>query len=184
MMNDNDLRWATLTSAGGRWQLTFERQLPASAETVWSSLTEPDQVAAWFPCDIEGDRVAGAPLRFVFRHDEGPEFDGTMVTCDPPKALSFTWKFDLLSFDLLPHDAGCSLIFSVAFDEIGRATRDAAGWHVCLDTLENLLAGTSTEATPRQQWDAVHAGYVERFGDAASTIGPPPTMARHPDWAN
>ena len=57
------------------------------------------------------------------------------------------------------------------FDEIGKAARDAAGWHACLDVLEASLAGASIDAVRR--WGAVHPGYVARFGPAASTIGPP-----------
>ena len=35
---------------------------------------------------IIGERAAGAALRFEFRDGEGPGFDGTMLTCDPPPA--------------------------------------------------------------------------------------------------
>src|SRR5215207_8345007 len=77
----------TLRRAGERWQLRFIRTLPYPPEKVWRALTEPEHLAAWFPSDIEGDRGAGAKLRFVFRNGEGPPSDGEGVqpvaTYDP-----------------------------------------------------------------------------------------------------
>jgi hypothetical protein len=71
-----------------------------------------------------------------------------------------------------------------AFDELGKAARDSAGWHTCLDYLEHHRNGTTPpwETGPmtgyvhvhaRDRWNEVHAGYVEKFGQAASAIGPP-----------
>jgi hypothetical protein len=57
------------------------------------------------------------------------------------------------------------------FDEIGKAARDAAGWHACLDALEAHLDGEPLDSMER--WQAVHPGYVERFGPEAATLGPP-----------
>src|SRR3954447_12743839 len=44
----------------GRWRLRFERRLAHPPERVWRAITEPDDLRAWFPFDIEGDRAAGA----------------------------------------------------------------------------------------------------------------------------
>ena len=48
---------------GGEVRLRFERRFPQPPDTVWRALTEPEQLQAWFPTTIEGERVAGAPLR-------------------------------------------------------------------------------------------------------------------------
>lgn len=53
----------------GRWRLRFVRTLPHPAEKVWRALTEPAHLAHWFPSTIDGERAAGAPLRFVFPHE-------------------------------------------------------------------------------------------------------------------
>ncbi len=53
------------------------------------------------------------------------------------------------------------------------APRDAAGWHVCLDNLEQELAGTEPAWSPAERWQTVHPTYVERLGPQAATIGPP-----------
>jgi uncharacterized protein YndB with AHSA1/START domain len=56
-----------LQQQDGRWRLRFERRLAHPPEKVWLALSEPEHLAAWFPTDIQGDRVAGAPLRFEYR---------------------------------------------------------------------------------------------------------------------
>ena len=42
-----------------------------------------------------------------------------------------------------PDGDGCVLTLINRFDEIGKAARDAAGWHACLDALEASLDGVA-----------------------------------------
>ena len=148
----------------GRWELRFVRPLAHPAEKVWRAITEPEGLAAWFPFDIEGERVAGAPLRFVFREGEGEEFTGSMVAFEPPSVMELRWEGDeTLRLEVAPQGSGCVLALINRFDEIGKAARDAAGWHACLDALECWLAGVSA---PPDRWQEVHPGYVARFGRA------------------
>lgn len=165
-----------LEQAGGRWRLRFVRTLPHPPDRVWRALTEPERLAAWFPADIEGERAAGARLRFVFRNGEGPPTEGEMVTFDPPSVLELRWGEELLRFEVKPaggEAAGSVLTLTDTFDELGKAARDAAGWHVCLDLLAVHLAGSEPPWDPRERWEQVHPGYVERLGPEASTVGPP-----------
>jgi uncharacterized protein YndB with AHSA1/START domain len=141
---------------------------------VWRALTEPVHLAAWFPFDIEGERAAGAALRFVSRHGESPPFDGEMITCNPPSALEFRWgDGETLRFDVQADGDGSVLTFVNTIDALGKAARDAAGWHACLDALAYDLDGKEPPRTSRVRWEEVHPSYVERFGAQASTIGPP-----------
>lgn len=162
-----------LQQTAGRWQLRFERHLPHAPEKVWHALSDPEHLVAWFPAAMEGDRVAGAPLRFIFPGDEGPPVDGEMIVYDPPSALEYRWGDELLRFDLRPEGDGCALVFVNTFDEIGKAARDAAGWHGCLDVLAIHLDGEAAPWTTSERWTQVHPDYVERFGPEAATIGPP-----------
>ena len=61
---------------------------------------------------------------------------------------------------------------TVLLGELGKAARDGAGWHECLDRLVALHA-PRPDATPAATWSDVNPIYVERFGPEASTIGPP-----------
>ena len=60
---------------------------------------------------------------------------------------------------------GTLLRFTHAFDDRDRASRDAAGWHVCLDELEKRVAGEPAtapgmEETPEHK--RLYAEYLER----------------------
>jgi uncharacterized protein YndB with AHSA1/START domain len=140
---------------------------------VWRALTDDADLAAWFPTTIEGERQNGARLRFSFRRGEGEPFDGDMLAFVPPSLLELRWAHDILRFELEPDRAGCILRLSVTFPEHGKAARDAAGWHVCLERVAALCDGTEPPGEPPARWPVVHRAYVERLGPEASVIGPP-----------
>jgi len=177
-----------LERAGDQWKLRFTRELPHPPEKVWRAITEPRHLEAWFPQRIIGEWAVGAPLTFEARGGEHPAFDGEVLAWDPPSLLEFRWGTDVIRFEIRPHDngatAGCTFVLTDAIDELGKAARDSAGWHVCLDVLEFHLDGTTphwavgdptgyVHEHSRGRWNQVHAGYVEKFGEAASAIGPP-----------
>jgi uncharacterized protein YndB with AHSA1/START domain len=159
-----------------RWSLRFTRQLPHRPEKVWRALTEPEHLGKWFPADIEGDRAAGAKLRFVFREGEGPTMAGEMLAFDPPKLLEMRWGDELLRFELRPDgDSGerTVLEFTNVFDELGKAARDAAGWHACMDVLAYDVDGREPPWPSNDRWKHVQGEYQQRLGPEASVIGPP-----------
>lgn len=162
-----------LTQLEGRWQLRFTRELQHPPDKVWRALVEPEHLEAWFPTTMEGDRAEGASLKFSFREVEAPPMQGEMITYEPSSLLEFKWGEDLLRFELQVVDGGTLLTLSDTFDELGRAARDAAGWHVCLDLLGRHLLGEDPPADQDTAWKSVHAQYVEVLGPEAATIGPP-----------
>jgi uncharacterized protein YndB with AHSA1/START domain len=152
--------------------LRFIRRLPHPATKVWRALTESAHLA-WFPTTVEGDLTPGATLRYNFREMNLPGFDGTVLACDPPRLLEFNWGDERLRFELMPDGQDTVLSFSASFAEIGRAARDAAGWHTCLDVLAYDLAGEQAPWPQDDRWRHVHGNYVRAFGPEAATIGPP-----------
>lgn len=64
-----------------------------------------------------------------------------MITYDPPTVLEYSWGEETLRFELEPDEQGSVLTFVNTFDELGKASRDAAGWHACLDVLGYHLRG-------------------------------------------
>jgi hypothetical protein len=78
-----------------------------------------------------------------------------------------------LRSELRPLESGCELTFTTHFAEVGKAARDAAGWHVCLDLLEEQLAGNKPDGTSEQRWCPLSEHYRAEFPPEASTIGPP-----------
>jgi uncharacterized protein YndB with AHSA1/START domain len=166
-----------LEPVGDRWRIRFTRRLAHHPDKVWRALTEDEHIAAWFPSTIEGERAVGAPLRFDFSDDPnappGQVLDGEMVAYDPPRLLAFVWGEDELRFELAPDGDGTLLTFTDTFDELGRAARDAAGWHACLELLAYEVAGETPPRPSEELWAEVHPRYVEAFGPEAATMGPP-----------
>jgi uncharacterized protein YndB with AHSA1/START domain len=163
-----------LEQDGERCQLRFVRRLPHSPEKVWRALTEPGHLEAWFPTSIEGELAAGSALRFSVPGGEGDPFEGRMIACEPKVLLEFEWgPDDHLRFELQPDGDGTVLTFVDTFTPLGKAARDAAGWHSCFDLLAYHLDETTPPWGPGERWKDVHPGYVERFGPEASAIGPP-----------
>jgi uncharacterized protein YndB with AHSA1/START domain len=158
--------------------LRFRRRLAHSPQRVWAALTDDEHLAAWFPTTIEGARASGAPLRFSFRQSEGDPFDGEMRVFEPPSVMELRWADDVLRFELEPDGSGCVLSLTVTFPEYGKAARDAAGWHVCLEQLAHVVGETALPWEPPDRWRVVHAAYVARLGPEAATVGPPEAWER------
>jgi uncharacterized protein YndB with AHSA1/START domain len=172
MTNDTARADGELTAVGGRWQLRFSRSLPHPQEKVWRAITEAEHLAAWFPHRIVGERVAGAPLRFEAHGDPNEAFEGEMLRFDPPRIVEVRWGDDVIRIELEPDGAHTVLTLLDTFGELGKAARDAAGWHECLDRLVADLAGRDPSECDGT-WKAVNPLYVEKFGPDASTVGPP-----------
>jgi uncharacterized protein YndB with AHSA1/START domain len=168
----DDAELGTLTQHGDTWQLVFTRRLSHPREKVWRAVTEPEHLAAWFPDQIVGPMQAGAQLRFVMPHDPDDGFDGEMLTFDPPSVMELRWGTDYLRIELQADDGATVLTLTDTIGELGKAARDAAGWHECLDRLVAHLDG-ATAPEPGEAWRDVNPLYVERFGPDAATIGPP-----------
>jgi uncharacterized protein YndB with AHSA1/START domain len=171
-MNDRDL--GTLAQqSDDEWTITFTRRLPHPPDKVWRAVTEPEHMAVWFPDEMVGDRQAGAPLKFVTAHGDG--FEGEMIVFDPPSVMELLWGTDRLRIEVRPDENGDGTVLTLVdtITELGKAARDAAGWHECLDRLVCELQGVEPPKFG-SAWAAINAVYVERFGPEASTIGPPP----------
>jgi uncharacterized protein YndB with AHSA1/START domain len=160
------------TTDGGR--LRFERRLAHPVDKVWRALTSAEHLAAWFPQTIVVEEWApGAPLRFTGDPNVSAEFEGEVLAVEEESLLEFRWGTDVLRFELEPDGDGTRLTLTDTIDELGKAARDGAGWHVCLDELERHLDGRAAEDSTSDQWRRVHQAYVDRFGPEAAAIGPP-----------
>ena len=162
--------------ADGRWQLRFTRTFSHPPQKVWRAITEPEHLAKWFPTTIEGERATGAPLRFSFPANQAPPFDGEMLAFEPESAIELQWGPDVIRIELRPVPEGTELTLLDTLEQQGKAARDGAGWHVCLDSLEAALRGDPAARETMDTWREVHTHYVESFGPAAATIGPPDGM--------
>ncbi|HEX2410255.1 MAG TPA: hypothetical protein VHJ39_03715 [Solirubrobacteraceae bacterium] len=136
----------TLETIDGRPALRFERRNSHSVERVWRALTDPSELAQWFP--------SGEPVE--------------VTQSDPPRRLAATWYGDPLTFELRPDGDGSVLVFA----DRDTAARTAAGWDRALARLEALLGGEPiSEEASLEEWPAVHERYAEAFG-VDPEIGP------------
>jgi uncharacterized protein YndB with AHSA1/START domain len=167
-----------LERGAGGVRLTFTRRLSSPPPKVWRALVEPEHLAAWFPTTIEGERAVGARLRYGFRENEAAPFDGEMLAYDPPALMELRWGDEILRFEVAPDGEGSVLVFTCSFEEIGKVSRDGAGWHSCLDLLAFEVAERAAPWSAADRWKELRVTYVDRFGPEASTIGPPEEWER------
>ena len=170
--------YGELGSDGQRTVLSFTRRLPHAPSKVWRALTEDEHLEAWFPTTIEGERAPGARLRFAHREGVVGSFEGQMLAFEPASLIEFLWGEDLRRLELRPDGEGSVLTLAHTFDELGKAARDGAGWHACLDMLAYELRGEAAPWSSSERWREVRGVYIGRFGPDASTVGPPKEWER------
>lgn len=171
MTLDSDYGTLATLPEGGR--LSFVRDLTHSREKVWRAITDPAELTVWFPSTIDGDRVAGAPLKFVFPFPDAPMMEGTMRVYDPPSTIEFNWGDDVLRITLEEIDGGTRLTLTDTFGEYDKAARDAAGWHACLDRMTYQLNDEAWPYGGDGRWKEVTSWYLEHFPAAATTAAVP-----------
>ena len=110
---------------------------------------------------------------FSFPGGQAPPMVGEMLVYEPPSVMEVRWGTDVLRLELAAIGAGTRLTLLDILDEHGKAARDGAGWHVCLDGLEAHLGGGLDARNDMSRWKEVHPHYIESFGPEAAMIGPP-----------
>jgi uncharacterized protein YndB with AHSA1/START domain len=125
------------------YQVHFERTLPFSIETVWSALTDPRKLAQWFT-DINMDFVPGGKMVIRFRDEAKTESFGKILRIEPPTLFEFSWEEELATWKLIPEGkSACRLTLTYSKLPENYAMSVAAGWHIILDQLEEVLHGAS-----------------------------------------
>jgi uncharacterized protein YndB with AHSA1/START domain len=156
----------TYATVDGRPALVFERRLGHPVDRVWQAVTEPAEIRTWFPAEVTVELEPGGAMTFAFADGVLPPGSGEVTELDPPRVFAFTWDDDALRFELEPAEDGaaCLLRFTHQFSEREAAARDAAGWNVCFDLLDELLAGRPGDGAPTEptpEWRAYYDEYVE-----------------------
>jgi uncharacterized protein YndB with AHSA1/START domain len=140
---------------GERIGLRFVRWFAHSVERVWAALTESDQLQFWMPCDIVGERRAGADITLPFWPAQVEKYQleettltGRIERWDPPTLFQWTWGGDILRFELKATDAGTTMTFTTWLEspDLDEAAGAAGGYHVCLNQLRVLLDTGSAPA--------------------------------------
>ena len=156
------MKHGTYEEIGGRPALRFERRLAHPVDAVWCAVTEPDELAHWFPARVTVDLRLGGAVTFAFPDDTMPDGNGEVTELNPPRLFAFTWDDDEIRIELESAGEATVLRFTHVLSDRDMAAKVAAGWHVCLDQLDDRLAGgepglPSTEPTPA--WHVLHDVY-------------------------
>jgi uncharacterized protein YndB with AHSA1/START domain len=165
--------YGTYETIDGRPAVRFERSYPHPVDHVWRAVTEPAQLARWFPTTVEADLREGGEMTFTFPGGELEPIDGRVLLLEPQRRFAFRWGDEEIRIELEPDAGGCRLRFTHLISSADAAARNAAGWHVCLDRLAGLLAGDAgdapgTEAT--DEWSELYEEYQRRGVPAGAPV--------------
>ena len=92
-----------------------------------------------------------------------------MKRAEAPRLLEYSWGGNDLRWELEPRGGGTRLKLWHNIDR-NFISWGAAGWHVCFDVLERLLAGepmgriVGPEAMKLGGWQRLTAEYAKQFG--------------------
>jgi uncharacterized protein YndB with AHSA1/START domain len=162
---------AEVRKDGNSWTLVLVRELRHPPEKVWAALTDPAQLREWAPFDADGSLAkAGSAVKLTTVGAPSPLVTETTVTrAEAPKLLEYRWGGNDMRWKLEASGGGTRLTL---WTSIPRAyiAMGAAGWHVCFDVLDRLLAGRSIgrivgpDAMKFEGWQRLHAEYSKQFG--------------------
>jgi uncharacterized protein YndB with AHSA1/START domain len=132
---------AQVRKGGENWTLILSRQFRHPPEMVWQALTDPAQLSEWAPFDADRNLAAVGPATLSTVGTPSPQISETTVKrSEAPRLLEYSWGDSDLRWELEPLGSGTRLTL---WTNISRhfIAWGAAGWHVCFDVLDRLLAG-------------------------------------------
>jgi uncharacterized protein YndB with AHSA1/START domain len=161
---------AEVRKDGDNWTLILVRDLRHPPAMVWQALTDPAHLAEWAPFDADRSLAAEGPVKLSTVGAPTPQVsESTVKRAEAPKLLEYSWGGQGLRWQLEPGDGGTRLTL---WHNIDRRfiSWGAAGWHVCFDVLERLLAGepigriVGADAMKFGGWQRLTEEYAKQFG--------------------
>jgi uncharacterized protein YndB with AHSA1/START domain len=162
---------ADVIKNGDKWTLVLVRDLSHPPAKVWEALTDPEHLREWAPFDADRNlgRVGTAKLTTVGAPK--PQVSETRVKrADAPRLLEFSWGAQDLRWQLEPQAGGGTRLTLWHNIDRGFISMGAAGWHICFDVLDRLLAGhpigriVGADALKFGGWQRLNAEYARQFG--------------------
>ncbi|GAA4471210.1 SRPBCC family protein [Rhodococcus olei] len=158
--------------------VVFPRVLPCSVEQAWFAITDPAMLARWTPYTADRDLGStGAAVITMLTEDGDPEMTLPVVVrvAETDRRLEHEWGPDELAWELTPTEGGTRVVLTQRSRAEGMASALAAGWHLCFDVLEALLAGTPfgpiVGVRARDYgWDDLNNRYAQRLGVDPSEV--------------
>jgi uncharacterized protein YndB with AHSA1/START domain len=162
---------ARIEKEGENWTLVLVRELRHPPELVWQALTDPAHLREWAPFDADRNLAAtGVTAHLTTVGAPTAQTAATTVRrAEAPRLLEYSWGGNDIRWQLEAVGGGTRLTLWHNIDRRFIAM-GAAGWHICLDVLERLLAGTpigrraGMEVMKFEGWQRLNAAYAKQFG--------------------
>src|SRR5438270_665616 len=143
-------------------------------------LVVPAQRRGWARFDADRNLgTVGTTVKLTTVGAPRPHVTETAVTrADAPKALEYNWGGIDMRWELEAFGGGARLTLWTNIDR-NFISMGAAGWHICFDVLERLLAGqpigriVGPDAIKFGGWQQLNAEYAKQFG-----VEPPGWLSR------
>ena len=155
---------AQVRKDGEKWTLILVRELRHSPEKVWQALTDPAHLREWAPFEADGNLGTVGTVKLTWAAAPTP-LETRVMRADAPKVLEYSdMRWELEAFG-----GGTRLTLWHNIDRRFIAW-GAAGWHICFDVLERLLAGepigriAGAEAVKFGGWQRLNTEYAKQFG--------------------
>jgi uncharacterized protein YndB with AHSA1/START domain len=161
---------AEIRKDGENWTLVLVRELRHSPSKVWQALTDPTQLHEWAPFDADRSLgSAGDTVKLTTIGAPSPVITETrVIRADAPKVLEYQWGGNDIRWQLEPLGGGTRLTLWHNIDR-RYISMGAAGWHICLDVLDGLLAGAPLGRivggdAMKFEWPRLNNEYAKQFG--------------------
>ena len=160
---------AQVRKDGEKWTLILVRELRHSPEKVWQAITDPKHLSEWAPFDADRDLTDVGPVKLSTVGTPTPQVSESAVKrAEAPKLLEYSWGGNELRWELEPVGNGTRLTL---WHNIDRRfiSWGAAGWHICFDVLDRLLAGeplgrmAGAGAMKFDGWQRLKTEYADQF---------------------
>jgi uncharacterized protein YndB with AHSA1/START domain len=161
------------------WTLILVRELRHAPESVWTAITDPEQLREWAPFDASGSlATAGNSVKLTTVGAPMLHVTETKVTrADAPRLLEYNWGGYDMRFELAAVGSGTRLTLWTSIDR-RYISMGAAGWHVCFDVLDHMLGGTPVgrtvgpDAMKVNGWAKLVGEYTRQFKSETPNIEP------------
>jgi len=141
----------------------YERRLKHPVAKVWAMLTENEKLAKWFSELSVDDLREGGVIKFDMQDGTFEEME--ILELKAESVLEYTWGEDRVRFELYPEPDGCRLVLIETIAKLTDHTpKDIAGWDVCLDVIEAVLAGRTIESG-KSAWEIKYEQYAKLFAE-------------------
>ncbi|MDL4820257.1 SRPBCC domain-containing protein [Actinomadura opuntiae] len=133
-------------AATGRPVLRLDQRYPHPPGRIWRALTDGAELSRWTPWEVAIDPVPGGAVLLAFAG--GAAETGTVTAAEPPRLLEFHWRGipgspydENLRWTVAPVFGSSDLALTVTLQDLAHAPQSAAGYHLSLIHLGDLLAG-------------------------------------------